>query len=175
MPDAGATYESNTDMRFDPSTKSWEDTGKTSSTSAAASALDAMEPELEVPEAASGGGKNSEGKAAKEQKKIEFNTLQGDMGLVPTSKNVRICAGSTVHATGFGSVISGDFYVKSRKTTLSGSGGLKMSITVIKTKFNTDVKGAPLDTDSTSSADANAVRGDTATEATPTDESVGVE
>lgn len=76
-------------------------------------------------------------------KTYEYKNLEGDVEVVVSPKTLKIVAGSTVRITGIGKYLSGFYYVMGRKVSISGSGAMQVSLSVVKTKFGDSLKGEP--------------------------------
>lgn len=130
------------DMQYDPTSGTWNDTGSNSG-SAALGKLNSMEDELEVPPASDSGKKKTKGRTKKEVKKIEFKNLEGDIKLLPTADVLkRLHFGGTLKAFGFGKYLSGFYYIKGVKLSMSSTGAFSITARVIKTKFGDNLKGS---------------------------------
>ena len=78
--------------------------------------------------------------AEKEFIEIEFNTLVGEIHLIPTKSNMRIKTNSTVQLNGVGKYLSGLYFVSEVKRTLSCDSGYSLSIGVYKNGFGKSLK-----------------------------------
>lgn len=79
-------------------------------------------------------------KADKKYIEEEYNTLEGELNLVPTSKTIRIEVGQTIKIKGVGKFLSGLYYVSAVKRTIDKDSGYSISLTVIKTGFGSSLK-----------------------------------
>ena len=70
----------------------------------------------------------------------EFNTLEGDMEVTVCQDTMKIAEGDTVYIHGIGKNLSGLYYVSKVMHTLSGSDGLSITLTLIKTGFRDTLK-----------------------------------
>lgn len=85
---------------------------------------------------------NSQAKADKEYIEVEYNTLEGELSLIVSSKTLRIKSGDTINIEGLGKYLSGLYYVSAVKRTIDSSGGYSHTLTVIKTGFGSTYKSA---------------------------------
>lgn len=83
---------------------------------------------------------DSKTNAEKEYIEIEFNTLTGDVELIPTKKNAKITAGCTVRFNGVGKYLSGLYFVSEVKRTIDKDNGLTMTATLLKNGFGDSLK-----------------------------------
>lgn len=86
---------------------------------------------------------NSKGEADKEYIEQEYNTLEGDVEVIPNEKTIRIQTGNTVNLLGFGKVLSGKYYVSGVKRTITKDEGYSNSLTVMKNGFSDSLKKLP--------------------------------
>lgn len=86
--------------------------------------------------------------AEKEFIEIEFNTLTGEISLIPTKENMKIKTNNTIKLNGVGKYLSGLYFVSEVKRTLSNDGGYSLSIAVYKNGFGDSLKdtSAPVPT-----------------------------
>ena len=96
-----------------------------------------------APQAQDAGGANVEENSRTKAKTYEFKNLQADVEITPTPKNFRIFAGMTVKIVGVGKFLSGFYYVMGRRVSITGSGAMTITLSVIKTKFGDSLKGEP--------------------------------
>lgn len=82
----------------------------------------------------------SKTEADKEYIEIEFNTLIGEMVLVPTSNSIRIRVNDTVKLVGLGKYLSGSYFVTSIRRSVDKSNSYTHTLTVIKTGFGDSLK-----------------------------------
>lgn len=80
--------------------------------------------------------------AEKEYIDIEFNTLTGEISLLPTKENMKLKVGDTINLKGVGKYLSGLYFISEIKRTLSNDGGYSMSITVYKNGFGDSLKSS---------------------------------
>lgn len=85
---------------------------------------------------------DSKTKADKEFIDIEFNTLVGDMTLIPTKENMKIHTNNTIELRGVGKYLSGLFFVSEVKRTLDADSGYTLSIGVYRNGFGDSLKKA---------------------------------
>ena len=85
--------------------------------------------------------KSSKGSVEKKYNDIEVNTLNGTLNFICTETTIKLKAGDTVNLKGFGSHLSGKYYVKDVTRTVSSS-GYSHSATVIKTDFGKLLKSS---------------------------------
>ena len=83
----------------------------------------------------------SEKKAEKEYIEHEYITLQGDAGVLPSTKTLRLEHSKTVILTGIGKYLSGQYFIESVKRSLNNGSGYAQSCTFIKTGFGDSLKG----------------------------------
>lgn len=83
---------------------------------------------------------DSKADAEKEYIEIEFNTLTGDVELIPTKNNLKITAGCTVYLRGVGMYLSGLYFVSEIRSTIDKDNGYSMSITLYKNGFGESLK-----------------------------------
>lgn len=85
--------------------------------------------------------------AESEYIEVEYNTLQGELSIVPTDNSLKIKVGDTIKLKGVGKYLSGLYFVSEIKRTI-GSDGYNQTLTVIKTGFGDSLK-KPSQTDTT--------------------------
>lgn len=91
--------------------------------------------------------------AEKEYIDIEFNTLTGDIELIPTKNNLKIKVNNTVNLKGVGKYLSGLYFVSEIKHRIDKDGGYSMTMTLFKNGFGESLKSsAVLDSGATSPA-----------------------
>ena len=126
------------DMQFDPATGKWTEVANL--------------PSVSVPSGTtpSTGNENSEvdskGEADREYIEQEYNTLEGDLAVIPNEKTIRIKTGDTISLLGFGKVLSGKYYVSGVKRTITKDDGYSNSLTVMKNGFSDSLKTPAPDT-----------------------------
>ena len=99
-----------------------------------------LDSRLEVePTADSESKSDTQSKTEKEYKEIEYNTLEGEVGVVPTSDTVKIKVGNTVILKGVGNYLSGLYYVSGVNRVISAD-GYSQTLTLIKTGFGDSLK-----------------------------------
>lgn len=86
--------------------------------------------------------------ADKEYREIEYNTLTGELSVIPCSDTIKIRVGNTVKVKGIGKYLSGLYFVTNIKRTISGD-GYSQTLTLIKTGFGDSLKQAQSDTPET--------------------------
>jgi hypothetical protein len=92
------------------------------------------------PAAAAGAEKSkAQDEAAKAALQAVMNTLNGDMGVVPLDGVIELQSGDTIVASGLGKYLSGRYFVKSVKRSITG-GGYAQTLNVVKTGFGDYVK-----------------------------------
>lgn len=89
---------------------------------------------------------DSKGEADREYIEQEYNTLEGDLAIIPNDKTIRIQTGDTVSLTGFGKVLSGKYYVSGVKRTITKDEGYSNSLTVMKNGFSDGFKTPSVET-----------------------------
>lgn len=92
------------------------------------------------PDSTDSGKTNSGAKASKNNKKVEFRNLVGELALRPYNKTMKVGLASTVRLMGFGKYLSGHYFVKKRSFSISGGSVMNMTLTVIKTRFGENLK-----------------------------------
>lgn len=92
------------------------------------------------PDSTDSGKTNSGAKASKNNKKVEFRNLVGELSLRPYNHTMKVGLASTVRLMGFGKYLSGHYFVKKRSFSISGGSVMNMSLTVIKTRFGENLK-----------------------------------
>lgn len=92
------------------------------------------------PDSTDSGKTNSGAKASKNNKKVEFRNLVGELSLRPYNHTMKVGLASTVRLMGFGKYLSGHYFVKKRSFSISGSSVMNMSLTVVKTRFGENLK-----------------------------------
>lgn len=83
---------------------------------------------------------DSKTEAEKEYIDIEFNTLTGEMSLIPTKDNMKIKTNTTIRLNGVGKYLSGLYFVSEVKRTLTADGGYTLSIGLYKNGFGESLK-----------------------------------
>lgn len=78
--------------------------------------------------------------AEKEYIDIEFNTLTGEINLLPTKENMKLKVGDTINLKGVGKYLSGLYFISEIKRSISNDGGYTMTINVYKNGFGTSLK-----------------------------------
>ena len=92
------------------------------------------------PDSTDSGKTNSGAKASKNNKKVEFRNLVGELSLRPYNHTMKVGLASTVRLMGFGKYLSGHYFVKKRSFSISGGSVMNMSLTVVKTRFGENLK-----------------------------------
>nr|DAW75100.1 MAG TPA: hypothetical protein [Bacteriophage sp.] len=92
------------------------------------------------PDSTDSGKTNSGAKASKNNKKVEFRNLVGELALRPYNHTMKVGLASTVRLMGFGKYLSGHYFVKKRSFSISGSSVMNMNLTVVKTRFGENLK-----------------------------------
>ena len=150
------TYGANTtknsgSLTYDPITKKWvKQSGNTtvSSSSKAPISTGSSSSTVATPASTSNSSSSStkvttqadtQTQADKEFIEIEYNTLKGDMSVVPTPEIMKLKVNQTVNTTGFGKYLSGLYYVSGIKRSVS-SNGISITLTLIKTGFGDSLK-----------------------------------
>lgn len=80
--------------------------------------------------------------ADKEFIEVEFNTLVGELKLIPNKRTIHIKVGQTINLHGVGKYLSGQYFVSAIRRALDKDTGYSHSITVIKTGFGDSLKQA---------------------------------
>lgn len=91
---------------------------------------------------------DSQAEAEAEYKEIEYNTLQGDISVIPTLKTMKLKVGDTVTLKGIGKYLSGQYFISNIKRSLSDN-GYSQTMTLIKTGFGDSLKKPSSNEDST--------------------------
>ncbi len=138
---------SNTRMTYDSSSDSWvpltnqnAETSPPAASSSSPSSNEAAAAAKAASDAASGKVSDSQKKAEKEFIEIEFNTLVGDLVLVPSTRTIKLRVGQTIIIEGIGSYLSGQYFIRNIRRTLNISSGYTHTLTVIKTGFGNTLK-----------------------------------
>lgn len=92
------------------------------------------------PDSTDSGKTNSGAKASKNNKKVEFRNLVGELALRPYNRTMKVGLASTVRLMGFGKYLSGHYFVKKRSFSISGGSVMDMKLTVVKTRFGENLK-----------------------------------
>lgn len=92
------------------------------------------------PDSTDSGKTNSGAKASKNNKKVEFRNLVGELVLRPYNRTMKVGLASTVRLMGFGKYLSGHYFVKKRSFSISGGSVMNMTLTVVKTRFGENLK-----------------------------------
>ena len=125
---------------YDPSTGSWV---PQSPTAGSAPSSSSSSPE-NVPSSSTGNDSglqiDSKSEADKEYIEVEFNTLTGELAVVPSKKNIRIKVNDTIEALGLGNNLSGKYFVSSIKRTINKDSGYSQTLTVLKNGFGDSLK-----------------------------------
>lgn len=103
--------------------------------------------ENDVPSAVGADPSTAQTQAESEYIETEYNTLQGELSIVPTDNSLKIKVGDTIKLKGVGKYLSGLYFVSEIKRTI-GSDGYTQTLTVIKTGFGDSLK-KPSQTDTT--------------------------
>lgn len=125
------------DMTYNPDKRQWESTGANSTAPQPSS--DESSPSEKTPTPQSSPETDSQAKAEKEYKEIEYNTLEGETAVVPCDDTVRLKVGNTVKLEGVGKYLSGLYFISSIKRTINDS-GYSQTLTLIKTGFGDSLK-----------------------------------
>lgn len=80
--------------------------------------------------------------AEKEFIETEFNTLTGDMSLIPTKDNMKIKTNTTIRLNGVGKYLSGLYFVSEIRRTLNADGGYSLSVSLYKNGFGDSLKSS---------------------------------
>ena len=87
---------------------------------------------------------NSKTGAEKEYIDIEFNTLTGDIEIIPTKSNMKLKVGCTVVLNGVGKYLSGLYFVSEIRRKISKDNGYSMSLTLFKNGFGDSLKSSTI-------------------------------
>lgn len=85
---------------------------------------------------------DSKTSAEKEYIDIEFNTLTGDVELIPTKNSLKIKSGCTINFRGIGKYLSGLYFVSEVKHKIDKDGGYSMTISLLKNGFGDTLKSS---------------------------------
>lgn len=91
--------------------------------------------QIGVVDAATDAKTNSKKKAEKDYIEIEFNTLVGELNLIPTKANIKIKPNTTIYIDGIGKYLSGQYFVTEVRKSMSAD-GYSLSVNVLKNGFN---------------------------------------
>lgn len=83
---------------------------------------------------------DSKTNAEKEYIDIEFNTLTGDVELIPTKKNMQIKSGCTINFKGIGKYLSGLYFVSEVKRKIDKDNGFSLTVSLLKNGFGDNLK-----------------------------------
>ena len=83
---------------------------------------------------------DSKTSAEKDFIEIEFNTLTGEMSLIPTKDNMKIKTNTTICLNGVGKYLSGLYYVAEVRKTLDCDSGYTLSVGLYKNGFGDSLK-----------------------------------
>ena len=89
-----------------------------------------------------GGATSSKKDAEKDYIDIEFNTLTGEIALIPTANNLKLKAGCTVEIEGVGKYLSGIYFVSEVKKSITRDNGFSISATLYKNGFGKTLKSS---------------------------------
>lgn len=145
------TTSSGNSYVYDTSTGKWVPASPSIGSAPSSSTQD---PE-DVPSSVTGNDSNSEvdskADADKEYIEVEFNTLVGDLSVIPSKKAIRIKVNDTVEILGVGRFLSGKYFVSAIKRTISNDNGYSQTLTVMKNGFGDSLKNSVSSTESTQS------------------------
>lgn len=85
---------------------------------------------------------SSKAKAEKDYIEVEFNTLVGEINLIPTKENMRIKTNTTINLVGVGKYLSGLYFVSEVKKSMS-SEGYTLTVGLYKNGFGKSLKAIP--------------------------------
>ena len=134
---------------YDPKTGTWKPASPTVGSDSSSS----QSPD-DIPNSATGGESsetNSKTEADKEYIETEFNTLTGELVVVPSKKTLRIEVKNTIELLGVGRYLSGKYFVSAVKRTISKDGGYAHTLTVLKNGFGDSLKSSMSSADDTES------------------------
>lgn len=83
---------------------------------------------------------DSKANAEKEYIEIEFNTLTGDVELIPTKNNLKITTGCTINFRGIGMYLSGLYFVSEIKSKIDKDNGYSLTVSLYKNGFGESLK-----------------------------------
>lgn len=90
---------------------------------------------------------DSQGEAEKQYIETEFNTLTGELVVIPSKKAIRIKVNDTVEVLGIGKYLSGKYFVSGVKRTISKDDGYSQTLTLLKNGFGDSLKQATTSSD----------------------------
>lgn len=95
--------------------------------------------------------------AEKEYIDIEFNTLTGEITVLPTPSNMKLKVGDTITLQGVGQFLSGLYFISEIKRTISNDNAYSMSLILFKNGFGDSLKSS-FDSSSTTTNIVNSGR-----------------
>lgn len=145
----GGTY-----YTYSPSAREWQKTSASSfSTSGFASSATLSSGDISFSSSSTGAvsqtgvvngqsdaSTDSKTGAEKEYIDIEFNTLTGELNLIPTKDNMKIKTNTTLRLNGVGKYLSGLYFVSEIKRTLEADSGYTLTVGVYKNGFGESLK-----------------------------------
>ena len=149
----GGSRKTSTPQVYDPTTGKWRDSAVTLTPSVYDPTSSQFRPPISDKKTSTSTGSTSsttkgtsqtdqKTEADKEYIEYEFNILTGELVITSTEKTIRINVNDTVKLEGLGNYLSGQYFVKSVKRSLSKDGGYTHSLNLIKNGFGNSVKKA---------------------------------
>lgn len=153
-------YSSNSDSRtttsmvYDPVQRKWvEQTVSSGSTKEGVSVSSGSSTSSPVPTPQAATSEptkaDTQSKADKEYNEMVYNTLEGDLSVVPSDTTMAVKVNDTIYLGGFGKYLSGNYFVSSIERVLDSS-GFSLTFKVIKTGFGDSLKSSSVPDDSSS-------------------------
>lgn len=137
----------NVEMQYDPKTGTWK-----KSVTTTASSNEEEKSSNNVPNSSTGKESSSKvdskEKADKDFIESEFNTLVGELSIIPSKKNIRIKINDTVEIKGVGKNLSGNYFVSAITRSISKDGGYTQSLSVMKNGFGDSLKRPDVNSES---------------------------
>ena len=134
------SVEANLNYTYNPISRNWEISSLGSTVLSEANISSTSNGALSQSSASTGGDTSSKKDAEKDYIDIEFNTLTGDVKLIPTANNLKIKAGTTVKLVGVGKYLSGTYFVAEVKKSITNSEGISVSAKLYKNGFGESLK-----------------------------------
>lgn len=149
----GSSRKTSTPQVYDPTTGKWRDSAVTLTPSVYDPTSGNFRPPIsdkKTSTSTTSTGSSTSGTSQTDQKEeadkeyieYEFNILAGELVITSTEKTIRINVNDTVKLEGLGNYLSGLYFVKSIKRSLSKDGGYTHSLNLIKNGFGNSVKKA---------------------------------
>lgn len=132
--------QANANLTYNPITRNWDISSLTGSSINTSTISSGTNGTVSQSAASTGGNTSSKKDAEKDYIDIEFNTLTGDVKLIPTTENLKIKAGTTVRLVGVGKYLSGTYFVAEVKKSITNSDGISISAKLYKNGFGETMK-----------------------------------